>query len=240
MIHSRHRRHRLVGLTLRQRTVSPWHVRSGSNAKTAAKAGSLVLRRGVTIPQDSHAFRHACSALYALPEAGHRTYIGRHLVHHVVGKVTMEHPVAEAVGDEFDVACLCYPHQRRVASGPGRLLLARALAAGLPECEAVEMDRVMIHAQVDKPDPHAFALTDDKRRRSRAGFPIERKPVELHVHAVRNRAVGKNRILLQRDQVVLIDSRRIGVFGVDDEPAEQPNHFLHRHVRVIEEGAVLV
>ena len=51
---------------------------------------------------------------------------------------------------------------------------------------------------------------------------------------------GKHRILLQRDQIVLVHMRRIGGLRMNDEATEHPDHFLHGHMGVIEEGAVLM
>jgi len=49
----------------------------------------------------------------------------------------------------------------------------------------------------------------------------------------------KHRVLLQRDQVIFINSRRIGRLRVDDKPRAF-HHFLHSHMGVVEESAVLV
>ena len=98
----------------------------------------------------------------------------------------MEHPVAGVVGDELDVARLGDADEHGVAGPPRGLRDAAAFGAGDVEGVAVQVHRVVIHAEVHEPDAHAAAERHDHRRDGGAGLAVEDEPVELHVHGVRD------------------------------------------------------
>src|SRR5437879_794702 len=102
------------------------------------------------------------------------------------------------------------------------------------------MDRVMIHAHIYETDSHAFALPNDERSGGGTSLAVKSEPIKLHVHAVRNRAVRQNGVLLQGDQIIPIHVRCIGDFWMNDEATEHPDHLLHGHVWVVEERPVLM
>src|SRR2546430_10827349 len=123
-----------------------------------------------------------------------------------MGKMAVEHPIAHSICHELDIPCLSHTDECRVPARPDCLRLPRSFASRLPEREAVQMNRMVIHAEVDNSDANALTVANDQGCRSRACLTIEREPVELHVHAVRNRAVRQNGVFLESDEIVLIDS----------------------------------
>jgi len=69
---------------------------------------------------------------------------------------------------------------------------------------------------------------------------VEGQPVELHVHRVGNWVIRKDRELLEDDREVPVHRRSVALFRMHDEGANHAHHFLHRHVRVVEERACLM
>src|SRR5258708_2060248 len=98
----------------------------------------------------------------------------------------------------------------------------------------------MTHPDIDDRTPHPPAVSNNEGRGRRARLAVEGKPVEFHAHAVRNRAVWKHGVLLEGDQIVFIGHWCVRRLWVDDEAAEHPHHFLHRHVGVIKKSPVLM
>src|SRR5687768_18572857 len=86
-----------------------------------------------------------------------------HLVHHVVRQVAMKHPVTHVFGIELDVPGLSDTDQDSVLSGETVDGSAARLGSGHDKLVAMQMDRMVVHADVDEPDPHALALLDDHR-----------------------------------------------------------------------------
>src|SRR5579883_2409677 len=154
--------------------------------------------------------------------------------------MAMQHPVAGAVRDEFDVARLCHTDEDRVAAGPCGFRLPVSLAPCLPERKAMNVDRVVIHAHVDQPNANPLTHTNYEGSRCRTRLAVKCEPIEFHIHAVRNRTIWQNCVLLERDQVVLVNMRRVRRLRMNNEAAKHSNHFLHRHMGVIEERAVLM
>src|SRR5260370_29364188 len=102
--------------------------------------------------------------------------------------MAVEHPVADPVRHELDIASLCHANQRCVSARPDRLRLPRSLASRFPKSESAQMNRMMVHAEIDDPDTDALPVLDDERCRCRPCLAVECEPVELHVHAIGNRA----------------------------------------------------
>src|ERR1700739_368527 len=73
-----------------------------------------------------------------------------HAVHHVVGKMAVDHPVAWIFGFELDDFGLRYADEDRVGGIPGGLGSAAAFGAGDDELVPVEMDGMVIHPEVDE------------------------------------------------------------------------------------------
>ena len=87
------------------------------------------------------------------------THLGNHVIHHVVRHVAMERPVADIVGDEFDLLRLRHAGHRVVLRNPCRFRYAPTLRAGHPESMAVQVDGVMLHrTEVQQPDAQALPV----------------------------------------------------------------------------------
>ena len=164
---------------------------------------------------------------------------GDHLVHHVMGEVAMEHPVAEVLGDKLDVAGLGDADDDGIFGVPGGLRAAAGFGAGVEELIAVEVHGMVVHAHIDEADADAFPLFDDHGRCVRAGFSVEGEPVEFHGERVGNRIIGLEVPLLENDPVVAVDDRSVSLRGVGNEHADEAHHFLHREMRVVEKRTVL-
>src|SRR5581483_1311734 len=139
-----------------------------------------------------------------------------------------------------DIARLSHPNQHCVFRPPARFRLTTCFGPGHKEGVSVQVNRVMVHAQVCHPDSHAAAMTNHQWRGVRACLAVEGQPVELHVCAVGYVAIGEDGPLLQHDSEVMIDLWCPGLLGVDDEQTNHPQHLLHRPVRVVEERPCLM
>ena len=204
-----------------------------SDAHGAAECGAVViaLGDGRRALQHAHAGLHVDTRMHSgSARARHAADGGGHLVHVVVREMAVEHPVAGIVGDEFDVACLRNADEHGVARPPRRLRDAAAFGAGDVEGVAVQVHRVMVHAEVHEPDAHTAAERHDHGRDGGAGLAVEDEPVVLHAHGVRDGARGEDGVLLQVDEEVVIDGGLIGRGGMHDEAAEHADHLLHGHV----------
>src|SRR6202030_356558 len=118
MIHSRHSLHGFLGLALRHGTIGSSRIRRSANSQATADAWGLVVGCRVTPTQHADGLLHDRPYLHPLPDSRHRADVRSHLVHHVVRKMAVEHPVAYATGDKLDVARLRYAYQRRISSRP--------------------------------------------------------------------------------------------------------------------------
>src|SRR5260370_21619639 len=108
--------------------------------------------------------------------------------------MAVDHPVAGPVRHELYIASLCNANQRGVSARPDRLRLAPSLASRFPKSESMQMNRMMVHAEIDDPDTDALTVLDDQRRGCRPCLPVECEPVELHVHAIGNLPICKHPI----------------------------------------------
>ena len=143
-------------------------------------------------------------------------------------------------GDELDVTRLGDADEHGVLGQQRGRSDAAAFSAGDVELMTVNVHRVMIHPEVDQTNPHSLAELHDAWRRGGTRLSVQRQPVELHRERVGDGVVREERPFLQDDAEVTIDARRMRALRVDDEEADQAHHLLHRHVRVIEERAVLL
>jgi hypothetical protein len=148
-------------------------------------------------------------------------------------------PVAGIVGDELDVTRLRHTDEDCVLRRDGGRSNPASFGACHVELVTVQVHRMVVHPQIHDTNAYPLSMLHDQRGRRRAGLPIHRQPVEFHGQRVGNGVVGEQRPFLQDDAEVAIDARRVRATWVDDEEADEA-HLLHRHVRVVEERAVLL
>src|SRR5437879_260321 len=115
----------------------------GAKTDSAPHAGAVLFRQSVAPPQHAHAFLHPHTHVHALAAMRHRAYHRNHLVHHMVGHVTVQHPVAWILRFELDIASLGDPQQHGVGRSPGHLGYTPSLTASHVELVAVEVNGVM-------------------------------------------------------------------------------------------------
>src|SRR5579883_3450036 len=154
--------------------------------------------------------------------------------------MAVQHPVPDILGIEFDIARLGHTNEYCVFGSPARFRLAACFRASDVKRVSVQVDRVMVHAQIHQPDPYAAAVTNYEWRGVRPGLAVERQPVELHIGGIWDVAVGKDGPLLQHDSEVVIDPWRPHLLRMDDEQTDHAHHLLHRAVRVVEECSRLM
>src|SRR4030081_1360976 len=100
--------------------------------------------------------------------------------------MAVQHPVARIVGHELYVTRLGYAHEHRVSWSPCRFGLAASFRSRNYELVAVKVDRMVVHPQIDEADADALSVPHDERSVGWTRFSVERKPVELPVHGVRD------------------------------------------------------
>src|SRR5882672_6712021 len=131
--------------------------------------------------------------------------------------MTVQHPVAGIVGYEFHVTRLGNSHEHRVSRSPCRFGLASSFRTCNYELVPMKVDRMVVHAEVDEADADALPVPYDERSVGWARFSVERKPVELHVHGVRDIDVRQDGILLHDDDEISVDAGFVGFLRVHDE-----------------------
>ena len=104
--------------------------------------------------------------------------------------MAVQHPITEVFRLELDITRLRYSNQHRVFRSPPRFGLPARLCTGDEKRISVQMNRVMVHAEIHHPDPHAAAMTHHERRGVRTRLSVEGQPVELHVGGIGDIAVG--------------------------------------------------
>src|SRR5271170_6744385 len=154
--------------------------------------------------------------------------------------MAMNHPCTGILGIELYDFRLRYSDENGVGWVPGGFGCAAAFRAGDDELVAMQMDRMMIHAEIDEAKSNTAAEAHDERRSHWSGDAVHGEPVELHVGGVGDGVVGKNGPLLQDDAEIVVDVRGVRVLRMGDEHAEQADHFLHGTVRVVEKRTRLV
>src|SRR5216684_8891073 len=113
--------------------------------------------------------------------------------------MAVQHPVAGIIGYELHVTRLGNSHEDRVSRAPCRFGLAASFRSSDYKLMAVKMDRVVVHAEVNKANTNAFTVPHDERSIGWTRFSVEGKPVELHVHGVRDIDVRQDGVLLHDD-----------------------------------------
>src|SRR5438270_12282683 len=154
--------------------------------------------------------------------------------------MAVQHPIARIIGHELHVTRLGYTYEHGVSRTPCRFGLAASFSTCNYELVPMQVDRMVVHPQIDEADADALSVPHDERSVGWTRFSVERKPVELHVHGVRDIDVRQDGVFLHDNDEVLIDARLVGFLPEPNERADHPHHFLHRHVRVIEVGSFLV
>ena len=85
-----------------------------------------------------------------------------HGVHSVMRLVAVKGPVAGVVGNELDVARGAHRDEHGGFGPTGRFGYPAAIGGCDPEPVAVDMDRVLVNAQVAEPDANPVAGFDDQ------------------------------------------------------------------------------
>ena len=82
----------------------------------------------------------------------------RYRVAALVGHAAVQHPIALSLGDEFDVAGLRDTDQDGVLGIPKLLRNSSPFGTGNRELVSVQMNGMVVHAQVDHADLDPFTL----------------------------------------------------------------------------------
>ena len=154
--------------------------------------------------------------------------------------VTVQHPIACIFRGEFDIASLSHSDQDGIPGSPCCLGQSATLRPGHHKLVPVQMEGMMVHSEVDDTYPNALAELDHHRRRGGAGLPVHGEPVEFHCQSIGYGIVRAYGPFLKDQAEVAIDGRLMSLLGMDEEQSNHPHHFLHCHVRVIEERSVLI
>ena len=179
-----------------------------TDTHSASQAWTVFLRRSASLPQHPHAALHVETRGDSISPC-HRTDIGRHLVHHVVRKMTVQHPISGVVGNELHIARLRHSYEYGVSRTPRGLWLSSSFRARDDKLMAMKMDRMVVHSQIDEADADALPVPYDERSVGWTGFSVEGEPVELHVHGVRHLDVRQDGVLLHNDCEVFIGARLV-------------------------------
>src|SRR5947209_4617522 len=100
--------------------------------------------------------------------------------------MAVQHPVAWIICDELYISRLCDADEHCIARHPGGLGNSAAFRSSGSKGVAVQMDRMVIHTEVDHANSNAIPETNDERSRRGTGLSVQDEPVEFHVHAVRH------------------------------------------------------
>src|SRR5437660_7521304 len=114
--------------------------------------------------------------------------------------MAVQHPVARIIGHELHVTRLGNSNEHGVSWSPCRFGLAASFRSGNYELVPMQVDRMVVHPQIDEADADALSVPHDERSVGWTRSSVERKPVELHVHGVRD-------IDVRQDGVFLNDNR---------------------------------
>src|SRR5271168_464430 len=161
-----------------------------SNTHPAPHAWTIFRRRRRTSAHNPHALLHPRAARH--PRAGrhslaprHRPGHGRHLIHHVMWHMAVNHPVARIRCHKFHVARLRHSHQHRVVRPPSSSRLPPSFRPGNYKLVPMHVNRMMIHPQINKSQPHAIAQPHNQRSTRGSRLSVQRQPIEFHAHRVR-------------------------------------------------------
>src|SRR5260370_2760650 len=113
-----------------------------------------------------------------------------HRVHVVMWHMTVQHPLSWIFRYELEVARLPNSNPYGVCRYPRRLWLPSTFRAGHNERVAVQVNRMMVHAEVDESYAHATAQPHYERRGHGTTGTVKRQPIPLHIGCVWN-GVGR-------------------------------------------------
>src|ERR1700758_1975110 len=101
--------------------------------------------------------------------------------------MAVNHPIARILRFKLDVTRLGYAHEHGVLRTPRTFRLAPSFGSSHDELMAMEVDGVMVHAEIQKSNLHPVPEPDNEGSCRRTCLAVERQPVELHVHRVGSR-----------------------------------------------------
>src|SRR5579859_1290440 len=155
--------HTLLGVLLRDWAVRFCKIVRRPETHAAPQTGTVVFssRNYWLAGEHSHSVFHVYAGRNATTNSGHWPDTGRHLIHHVVGQMTMQHPVARIVGHKLEVARLSDSDENGIAGIPRRFGNASSLGSGDCECVTVQMNRVMVHAKIHESHANSVAEAND-------------------------------------------------------------------------------
>ena len=73
-----------------------------------------------------------------------------------MGQMAMQHPVARIIGYELDISRLRNTNQHGITWKPSSFRNPAALGSGNVERMSMQMNRMMVHAEIDQPDTNAI------------------------------------------------------------------------------------
>src|SRR5262249_34749493 len=155
-------------------------------------------------------------------------------------QVAVQHPVTGAFGVKLQIASLGDANDYCVARIPGGLWHSAALGSCYVKLVSMQVNRVMIHAEIHNPDSDSISESDEKWCRRRCGLTIDRQPVEFHGHGIDNRVVWQCGPFLNDQSEVFLNRRIVVLPGVNNEQADHAHHLLHGAMGMVEECSTLI
>src|ERR1700689_2152485 len=244
-----HTRHCLRGLLRRRRRLR-WHLcrhrpvrgrlrHRRSNSHPAPHTRPILRRRRAAPAHDAHAFLHPRPRHHS-GTPRHRARHRRHLVHHVMWHVAMNHPISRIRRHKLHIPRLRHSHQHGVVRSPCSPRLPPTLRTSNHKLVPVHMNRMVVHPQINKSQSHPITQPHNQGCIRGPRFSIQRQPVKFHAHRIRRRIVRQQRVLLQNNREIFFHRRIVGLPRMHSEPPNHPHHFLPRHVRVIKQSPFLL
>src|SRR5215469_2202339 len=148
-LHALHSRHVRRCAFLPHWTIACRPITGRTHTHAATQAGTVIIATGNTRLSREHAHTvfHADSCWHSPTlRSCDQSDIRRHLVHHVMRQVAMQHPVPRIVGLKLNVSGLRHSHEHGVARIPCAFRNPSGFCSGHLKRVAVQMDRVMIHS----------------------------------------------------------------------------------------------
>ena len=87
--------------------------------------------------------------------------------------MAVQHPVSGIVSDKLEISRLSHAHQYRVFRPPTGFRLAPSFAASDVESVAMQVNRMVIHAEIHESKAHTITQTNNERSGSGTGFAVE-------------------------------------------------------------------
>ena len=164
----------------------------------------------------------------ALVDTDHRRYIVPHRIHRVVPLVAMECPVARLRRIELDGAHLPDGNVCRHFRPACCRRYPAAIGAGHFEFVAVQMDRMIGHAEIAATDAHAVALAADDGIDAGEDAAVPGPEVEVQHRVDTRRAAARLDIVgIEQEDEIAIDAILLRIFRMRDPET----HHAHCHLR---------